>query len=395
MVNGKKILCVFGKHQYGDVSRGISTEYFSFIPAFMALGHTVSHFESWDSGKYGNYTELNSKLLDTVELEKPDVIFAVTLGYEIWLESWDIIRQRTDVTLIHWCTDDSWKFREHSRFIAPYFDLMVTTYEEFLPSYESIGVNSFLSAWGCPDQWLAKPKSASECKHEVTFVGSAHGNRKELVKKIADAGVKLECFGFGWPNGAIDAQDIPSVFRDSIISLNFANSKGEKQIKARTFEVPGAGGFLITESAKNLDSIFCSPDEIVIVEDMDELIEKILYYLSNTKARDEIAVIGNNKVRKQYTYSRRVSDILAYAQELPKKDVLDKKIDFASVAAKHTKTPFLNIFKYILITAGYLIFGRQKGRKFARRVAFEMEWRIRGRKTYGSSGWTGRMFYGY
>jgi len=395
MVNEKKILCVFGQYQYGNIDRGVSTEYFSFIPAFMALGHTVVHFESWDTNRYKDYAELNCRLLDAVDAEKPDVIFAVTLGYEIWLDSWRIIRQRTNATLIHWCTDDSWKFREHSRFIATAFDLMITTYEEFLPEYKLIGANSFLSAWGCPDQWLAKPKTAAECKYEVTFVGSAHGNRKELVKKIVDAGINLECFGFGWPNGAIDAQEIPSIFRDSIISLNFANSKGEKQIKARTFEVPGAGGFLITENAKNLDSIFCSPDEIVIAEDIDELVVKVLYYLSNSKVRDEIAMAGNNKVCEQYTYSRRMSDILNYAQGIPKKNTASKEIDFESVVAKHTKKPFLNIFKYFLIAIGSLIFGRQKGRKFARRVVFEIEWRIRRHKTYDSSGWTGRMFYGY
>jgi len=59
-----KILCVFGKHQYGDPSRGLSTEYTCFIPALHHLGHQVAHFESWNTRHYHDLAELNGKLRD-------------------------------------------------------------------------------------------------------------------------------------------------------------------------------------------------------------------------------------------------------------------------------------------------------------------------------------------
>ena len=48
---------------------------------------------------------------------------------------------------------------------------------------------------------------------------------------------------------------IPEIMRQSVISLNFSNSRQGRQIKARTFEVPGAGGFLMTETAPGFGTV--------------------------------------------------------------------------------------------------------------------------------------------
>lgn len=374
--------------------RGLSTEYFSFIPAFEALGHEVLHFDSWDKNLYLDYADLNSKLLSFVDEICPDIIFAVTLGYEIWVETWGVVKQKSSCRLVHWCTDDSWKFREHSRFIAPYFDLMVTTYEEFLPAYADIGSSAFLSGWGCPVQWLSEPKQAALCKYSVTFVGSAHGNRKELVAKLKELGVNVECFGYGWKNGAVDAEDIPNIFRSSIISLNFANSKGENQIKARTFEVPGSGGFLVSDDAKSLSSVFRDKQEIIIVKNIEETVEVVKYYLENCKLRDEIANNGFLKVKNKYSYANRVDDILGYALSIERKKSNMDIPDFVVLKGAHRMNVCLRLFRAVLIGVGKIVFGKTRGVRFARRASFELEWRIRGAKTYTHLGWTSRMFYG-
>ena len=126
-----------------------------------------------------------------------------------------------------------------------------STYEEFLSLYENQNANAILSGWAVPVQWIKEPKKAKDCKYKVSFVGAAHGDRKDKIKYLKNRGIEVKCFGYGWENGAIKANEIPKIFNDSIISLNFANSSGENQIKARVFEVSGSGGFLLTENAKN------------------------------------------------------------------------------------------------------------------------------------------------
>ena len=385
-----KVLCVFGKYQYGKRERGLSTEYFSFVPAFESLGIDVVFFDSWDKSLYSNFTELNKSLIKTVKNEKPDIIFSVQLGYEIWLETWDYIRANFNCKTINWCTDDSWKYKEHSKFLAPYFDLMVTTYEEFLPLYYNQGANVVLSGWAVPVQWVRRPKLAKDCKYQVSFVGTAHGDRKNKIEYLTSKGIDVECFGYGWKNGPIEADKIPEIFQNSIISLNFSNSKGENQIKARVFEVTGSGGFLLTENAKNLNKIF-EENEISIFEDLDECVYKINYFLQNFDKRDEMVNNSFKKCFNNYTYANRLKEILDFALSLEKK--IDGYIDFEFVIKQHKSNIFLKFLKNILIRIGIFLFGKKKGKRFARRLAYEFSWRVFKENTYKAKSMVGRMFY--
>ena len=385
-----KILCVFGQYQYGKKERGLSTEYFSFIPAFESLGHEIIFFDSWDRNLYDNFINLNSSLIQVVEKNNPDIIFSVQLGYEVWIETWDYIRSNFNCKTVNWCTDDSWKYKEHSKFLAPHFDLMVTTYKEFLPKYRIQNVNAMLSAWGVPIQWITSPKKSNDCKYQVVFVGAAHGDRKKKIEKIEDEGIKVSCFGYGWDTGPIEDHEIPKKFNNSIISLNFANSSGENQIKARIFEATGSGGFLLTEDAKGLSEVFNS-NEIIIFDDINNCIENIKYYLGNLEVRDNIAFNGFNKTSGKYTYSNRFKEIFITVQAIEKNHV--KNIDFEKIVNEHKNTFFLFFLKSILLKIGYLIYGKEKGKRFARRVVYEFSWRVFGVDTYKSKGIVGRMFY--
>jgi spore maturation protein CgeB len=386
-----KILCVFGECQYGKKDRGLSTEYFSFIPAFEKLGHEVYFFDSWDRALYNNFIELNNALVGVVKKEKPDVIFSVQLGYEIWLETWDYIRANFKSKTVNWCTDDSWKYYQHSRFLAPHFDLMVTTYEEFLPKYRIQNVNTMLSAWSVPIQWIQRPKEGKKCKYKVSFVGAAHGNRKSKIKELKRMGVKVDCFGYGWENGAIDESEIPKIFNNSIISLNFSNSSGENQIKARVFEVTGSGGFLLTEDAKNLNKILVNDKEISVFTDINHCAKKINYYLDNLALRDELAAAGFIKTVENHTYVNRIKNIICTIQAIKKKSL--KSIDFSKAVGAHKKNIFLVVIRSSLLFIGRVIYGKKRGGRFARRIVYEFSWRVFGADTYKSKGIVGRMFY--
>jgi len=386
-----KILCILGKYQYGDSSRGLSTEFFSFIPAFENLEHEVVLFDSLDKNRYKNFIDMNQSLVDVVEREKPEIIFSVLLGYEIWTETLDYIRGKIGCKIVNWCTDDSWKFKEHSKFIGKHVDLMVTTYEEFLPKYKDLKINSLLSGWAVPFQWSQIPMHAEKCKYDVTFVGTAHGSRKQYVSEIKNSGINVECFGHGWENGSVEAEEIPKIFNTSKISLNFSNSNGENQIKARTFEVPGCGGFLLSGNAKNLENIYENKKEIVIFNNIEECINEIKYYLANEKSRDEIAYRGYEKTIREYTYTQRLSRIIEHLTLLESEKVDD--IDLGKTKANHSQPFYLRLIKNILIIIGILIFGKYRGRRFARRLVYEFSWRFFGKSTYSSSGIVGRMFY--
>lgn len=393
-----KILCVLGKHQYGDPSRGIGTEYAAFIPALKRLGHEVIHFESWDKSYFNDFKELNSSLLHVVDKEQPDILLAVQMGYEIWLETLEIIKSRGDVATICWTTDDSWKYRETSRFIGREYHAMTTTYPGVVSKYHQDGIkNVLLTKWAANAETLHEPLSAKSCRYKVTFIGAAHGDRKARIEYLRKSGVEVNCFGYGWPSGPIDAEKIPEIMQESIVSLNFAKSKGENQIKARTFEVPGAGGFLLTEDAPGLDRCYEIGKEIVTYQGMDELVKKINYYLSHPDERDCIAIAGFNRTKHEHTYDLRMKTVIEFA--LVSRDkwlqsrIKSRGLSFDEISKGHRLNIPLRILRSVLVKSCSLIWGNRRGPRAARRILFELGWRLSGKKVYTAAGWPGRMFY--
>ena len=96
-----KILCVFGKHNYGDPRRGEGYEYSNFLPALKALGHEVHFFESWNRDCHSSFSALNRALLDRVQDLRPDLLFCVLMGYEVWLETLHMVRESGRAELGH------------------------------------------------------------------------------------------------------------------------------------------------------------------------------------------------------------------------------------------------------------------------------------------------------
>ncbi|MCL5289515.1 MAG: glycosyltransferase [Firmicutes bacterium] len=392
-----KVLCVFGKYQYGDPSRGLGTEYSSFIPAIKKLGHEVTHFESWDRSLYRDFAGLNRALLDTVEKNRPDVLLAVQTNYEIWLETLEAIRLSGDVATVCWTTDDSWKYKESSRYIGKSYHAMTTTYSSVVPSYIQDGItNILLSQWAANSDFLQEPIPASKCRYPITFIGAAHGDRKKRVEELRSNGLEVHCFGHGWPSGPVRAEKMPEIIRESVISLNFANSKGDNQIKARAFEVPGSGGFMLTEVSPGLEKYYDIGSEIVVFNDMKELVQKARYYLANPEERDRIALAGYERTRRGHTYDLRMKEVLDFALDCRNKWVYNES-DRDSVLSvpfkKHRVNSALRLLRSLLLLPCILIWGPKRGRRVSRRILYEFSWRFLGDKTYRASGLPGRLFY--
>jgi spore maturation protein CgeB len=393
-----KVLCVFGKYQYGDSARGIGTEYAAFVPALERIGHEVIHFDSWKKSRFANYAELNQALLEVVEQERPDIMMTVQRDYEIWLETLQIIQARRDVATISWTTDDSWKYQEVSRFIGTAYHAMTTTYADCVGRYHQDGIpNVLLTQWAANPEILQAPLSASDCQYSVSFVGAAHGDRQQKIAALRSQGIEVNCFGYGWSAGSVEAKEIPKIVRESRISLNFANAyKGVNQVKARTFEVPGSGGFLLTESAPGLEHSYTDGQELVTFSDIDDLAKKIRYFLENSIERDTIAQAGFMRTQGEHTYDLRMKELLEFALQARDRWLADHpqlpQISFELALKHHQLTLLPRLVRKPLLSVCNLIFGKRRGIRAARRIVFEVSWRLFGIKTFTASGLPGRLF---
>jgi len=397
---GRKVLCVFGQHNYGKSERGEGYEYSNFLPAFRDMGCVVEFFDSFSKALYKDFADLNRRLLASVEHFRPEIVFFVPMNCEIWLETLALIR-KAGAKVVFWGADDSWRYEQLTRHFVPEIDLWITTSHEAMMRGRVEGLrNMMLSQWAANGAQLQMPLPASECRYDVSFIGSCYGNRSQWVAELRAAGIAVECFGFGWPNGPVAANDIPRIIRESVLSLNFGDSGVQmrgahlyrsRQIKARVFEVPGAGGCLLTEPADQLEAYLTPGCEIEVFSGAEDLVEKIRYLLAHPECRDVMALAGFRKTRDAHTYQARFTEVLdAVAPGVC--GAVDMQA-FDALARRHTAGVFLCAFRAIYTFPFQLILGRERGMRAARRALYELSWRFFGHHTYMASGWVGRLFY--
>lgn len=401
-----KVLCVFGQHNYGNPARGESYEYSNFVPALRRLGHEVVFFESWNKDRYADFAELNEQLLGAVERHAPDVVLFVLLSYEIWTETLSLIRRASDAVLINWAPDDSWKYEQSTRILAPYFDLHVTTYAEAVQKGAADGMKHLVqSQWAADAERLQEPVAARECRYTVSFVGSAYGNRRRWIEYLRRNGFDVACFGHGWPAGPLSSQQLMETLRQSVVSLNFADSPLQfrgllpyrsKQIKARVFEIPGAGGLLLTESVSGLERFYTPDEEILRFRSPQELLEKLRHCIANPAERDSIARQGFERTRREHTYDSRFAEIFQRVDSI--RATLGARQpttagSFAEARQRHSVGPLLGFARRILTAIAIAAAGKRRGPRAARKLVYGLSWRLLGRRTYSAAGLPGRLYY--
>lgn len=383
----KKILCLMHKNQFGDENKPISAEYNGIYKSLKKINRKTYFFDTHE--KKNSIYQNNIAIIKKVKKIKPDLIFCHQSSYEIYKETLEILRNLCDPVLINWCSDDSWRFNQHSILIAKNYDYMVTTYDYSHKQYLKKKINSILSNWGCPDHWLKKNiKKNRPKKYDVTFIGNPYMDRKQIISRLKTDGINVNCYGQGW-NKTISDIKIRKIINDSKICLNFSKSKGKKkQTKARIFEITGLETFCLTETSSELKRYFKINKEIVSFDTYDELLKKINFYLKNQVSRNKISKAGFKKCKNFYSYSKILHKILSQIKEKKKK--LTPKKDYSLIKPKNSI--ILNFYKNLSISVLNLFMDKNRSFSVSRRILFELEWRINKSNTYSLKGWCNRLF---
>lgn len=112
--------------------------------------------------------------------------------------------------------------------------------------------------------------------------------------------------------GSVDYwSEMPKVFRASRINLNFTIPNIKSGIPLRIWDVLGAGGFLITNYQAEIPYYFEEGKDLVCFDGIDDLREKVGYYLTHEEERREIAQNGYRKVKEKHSYIERIRKMLA------------------------------------------------------------------------------------
>ncbi|MBF2067330.1 MAG: glycosyltransferase [Calothrix sp. C42_A2020_038] len=365
-----RILYVAMKYDYGKPEQGYSFEHCNFYDSLQHMGHTILYFDFMTLMQKHGRRWMNRRLIEVVKAEKPDLMFTCLYTDQFDPKTIRYISKKTNTVTLNWFCDDHWRFDDFSQYWAPCFNWVVTTDQSALSKYAAIGYKNVIkSQWGS-NHFLYK-KLDLPLKYDVTFVGQAHGDRKQVIEQLQQAGIKVEAWGNGWENGRVSQAEMIEIFNSSRINLNLTNASvpqspkpysrylssfplklifrvsaktplkkwlnydnvGElieklipaaagnsqsstqqysQQIKGRNFEVPSCGGLILTSPADNLEDYYILGQEIICFDDTNDLINKIKYYLEYEQERHAIAQAGYERTLKEHTYTERFNSIFKH-----------------------------------------------------------------------------------
>lgn len=327
----KKILAVHMKWDYCDPARGPSPEKAWFYDNLKKLAPASDVFYYDEFIK--DLPLLRRKLLEKAEAFAPDLIFFVPYTDQFDPDFLDALKARWPTCA--WFGDDTWRFKDYSSKLAPHVTYPLTTDAFCVKKYRELGVEPISTQWAGHKFGPDKPPlvSSDDFKYQISFVGSRNYSRDWFIWELGKRGVKVHCFGQGWPNGRLANEEVELVFNSSRINLNLSNSvsrdvrcvmrsaknflrylrgrKTAEQIKARNFEIPLAGGFQLSNYVIGLEVYLDIGREVAVFTAPEDCAELIQYYLSNERLRYEISAAGYERAKREHTYLARIESVLS------------------------------------------------------------------------------------
>ena len=145
----------------------------------------------------------------------------------------------------------------------------------------------------------------------------AHIERVEMLKRLSK--YKLKFFTgeteFSIPgikfNGPLSHDtELPKAYALSKININSTLHSIPSGIPLRVFEIMSVGGFVLSNYQPEIDEFFDIGKEIEVYHCLDEMDEKVRFYLSHDRLRNDIAARGFEAIRTKYNYEKQVQKIM-------------------------------------------------------------------------------------
>ena len=156
-----------------------------------------------------------------------------------------------------------------------------------------------LCLWVPQDQFLFYPDEQSI---DISFVGSKHHrDRREYLSFLAENFSNISIRG-GQNEERLSPQVYAALIRKSKINLNFPlHPFGFDQVKGRVFEVLSSKSLLFERANEITKKLLAPGVDYVEFDGLDDVSDKLKYFLNNEEKRIEIAENGYKKYREVYS----------------------------------------------------------------------------------------------
>lgn len=168
------------------------------------------------------------------------------------------------------------------------------------------------------------PKEARPYQCDIGFIGSWYEIRQIILENLVD--FDLGIWGPRWKykkrenkslypfvkGKGLFKGEVVKLYNTAKINLNINAWYGVMQsgMNMRVFEVPACNGFLMTDYDEELSDFFQVGEDVETFRDIEELRDKIKFYLREENIREKVALRGYEKVTSHHTFIHRMQDML-------------------------------------------------------------------------------------
>ncbi len=303
--------------------------------ALKQLGHSVDIFDiAQEKERCRNNSSgdalllINADLITKIATSKWDILFVLALS-PITIQTVRMAKSAGVITVHYFCEDlktaDLWQ-----PIIAEYDFFFIIQRGEWLVKCRSYNKNSFYLPNGAPveNRLTNVPKKL----YDISFAGAPYANRISFFEKLASLDINFFVFGWGWNKvnvssklrGKIKGQgnwlnsnEMFSIYSQSKIVLNLHSTLNSNEVDSegdfvnpRAFTIPLAHSLQITDRRNSLFEFFTEGFDIVCFGSIDELVEKIHYYLAHPDAAEIIIAESINTVSQKHLLTYRMQDLM-------------------------------------------------------------------------------------
>jgi len=267
----------------------------------------------------------NRSVLGAAREMQPDVILS-TQGSYLTCETLEHIRHTSNALLVNYSTDNPFNAAASSpcvRASLPVWDVYATPRAHTIPQLKEHckGLVVYLPFGYDPD--LHFPEPGGTFDSDLVFIGVCDRDRVETLRFLAGKKeLRLKLFGGGRRyrliselrrrhGGIVTGKDYRLALGRSRLALSLNRRANADKHVMRTFEVPACGAFLLAERTDDQRAMFDEDREAVFFNGLDELWDKVKYYLAHEDERQRIALAGHRRVTAgRNTYRDRLTTLL-------------------------------------------------------------------------------------
>jgi len=273
---------------------------------------------------------MDKLFLSQVDSFKPKVVL-IFKGMEI--SKWSLKRVKSmGIVLVNYNLDHPFKFESlgsGNRFVReaiPYYDLHVTysrLIERQLKDRFHVKTSVLPFGYQLSDLDYKQLKYNEEIVR-VCFIGNPDAKRVSLIRFLAEKKIKIDVYGYKW-NRFLKESEYIRLF-DQVhgfeywktlaqyrVQLNILREQNAQSHNMRTFEVPAAGGIMLTQRTAEQAEFFEPGKEIFFYDNQNDTLSqcKMLLNLDKVEAENIRRAAREKSVKMDYSYKRRAIDLVA------------------------------------------------------------------------------------